>query len=149
MMGTPPNPVPSPREVMQDLQHLIALRPPTDPATGRMFYDITQAAKYRQALQDILDRYGTMENFQEALQEFATGPGPQLASAAAPSVPDRHSLANGSPSPNFMTGPPAASSLMQFARSMMAPGRPPAAAGVAPDAGPSTLIPRPGAGTVL
>ena len=124
---------------MRDRQNLIALRPPTDPVTGRMVYDTPQAAQYRKALLDIVDRYGSLEDFKEALQEFAAGPGPQTATAAAPVVPGQPGLANGPPPPNPMTGPPAASSgLMQFAQQMMAGGGPPTAAG---NAEPPALMP--------
>lgn len=131
---------PSPEVVMRDRQNLIALRPPTDPVTGRMVYDTPQAAQYRKALLDIVDRYGSLEDFKEALQEFAAGPGPQTATAAAPVVPGQPGLANGPPPPNPMTGPPAAASLAQFARSMMAGGPLPAAAG---NAGLPGLMPHP------
>ena len=128
---------PSPEVVMQDRQNLIALRPPTDPATGMMVYDTPQAAQYRKALQSIVSRYGDMESFKDALKKLAAGPGPRLASAASPGVPDQPGLANGPPAPN-MAAPPAAPSLAQFARSLMGPG-PPAAAG---NAGPPGLMPR-------
>ena len=140
---------------MQDVQRLIALRPPTDSATGLMVYDTRQAHEYREALQDILERYGGIESFQKAagLPDPAAVAGPQLAPAAAPAVPGSYSLANGPPPPNPVAGMPAgqsaASSLAAFANNMMAPGPLPGAAGVPQNAGPSAPIPRRGTGTVL
>ncbi len=131
--------MPVPAEVMQDVQRLIALRPPTDPATGLMQYDTEQAHEYREALRDIVDRYGTMEDFQEAarLPDPGAVSGPQLASAASPGPP------------GFTATPPAEVSLAQFAQGLMAPGPLPAAAGVAQNAGLPAVIPRRGTGTVL
>ena len=136
---------------MQDVQRLLALRPPTDPVTGMMVYDTKQAAEYREALQDIVDRYGSMENFQEAarLPDTAAGSGPQLASAAAPDAPDSYSLANGPPPPNPVAAPSAGASLARFAKNMMAPAPGPGASSVPQNAGLPALIPRRGTGTVL
>lgn len=134
---------PSPEVVLRDRQNLLALRPPDDPVTGAMVYDTPQAAQYRKALQGIVDHYGSIENFQDALKKFAAVPASQLAPAAAPGAPGQPGLANGPPAPN-MAGPPAASSLAQFARGLMGPGGPPAAAG---NAAPPALMPRRGAGT--
>ena len=125
---------------MRDRQHLIAIRPPTDPVTGLMIHDTPQAAQYRKALQSIVSRYGDMGSFKDALKKLAANPGPQLASTASPGVPGQPGLAS-APPPNFMTGPPATSSLMQFAQKMMAQDGPPSAADPALPAGP---IPRTG-----
>lgn len=154
MIGTPSNPMPSPEEVQQDVQRLLALRPPTDPATGMMQYDTEQAHEYREALRDIVDQYGSIEDFQEAarLPDPAAVSGPELASAAAPDVPGSYSLANGPPAPNLMAGGPgvpAASSLAAFAKNMMGSGPAPAAGGMAQNAGPPALMPRRGTGTIL
>ena len=106
----PPSLMPQASEAQRDLQRLKALKPPTNPATGLSARQSTkQAAEYRKALQDILDRYGSMDNFQEALQAPAGAPGPQLASAAASDVPD------------FMAGPLADPSLDQFAQNVAQP----------------------------
>ncbi len=140
---------PSPEVVMGDRQRLIGLRPPTDPVTGMMVFDTPQAAEYREALRDIVERYGSIESFQEAMRDSGTGQGPRLASAAAPDVPGSYSLANGPSPPNPVAGLPAASSLAAFAQKMMAPGSDPAAAGVVQNAGPTALMPRRSTGTVL
>ena len=118
-------------EVMRDRQRLIALRPPTDPATGMMHYDTPQAHEYRDALQDIVSRYGSIEEFQEAagLPDSAAVSGPQLAPAAAPDVP------------NVMAGPSAEAALARFAQNMMAPAPLPGAAGVPQNAVPPGLMP--------
>ena len=139
MTGTPPGPMPSPEEVRQDVQRLIALRPPTDPATGVMYYDTEQAHEYREALRDIVDRYGTMEDFQEAarLPDPAAVSGPQLASAAAPGPP------------GFTATAPPGVTLARFAQDMMAPGPLPGAAGAAQNSGPPALMPRRSTGMVL
>ena len=135
--------MPSPEETRQDVQRLLALRPPTDPATGLMQYDTEQAAEYREALRDIVARYNTMEDFQEAagLPDPAAVSGPQLASAASPGPP------------GFTATPPAEVSLAQFAQGLMAPGPPPGpppgAAGAAQNAGLPAVIPRRGTGMVL
>ena len=152
---------------MQDVQRLIALRPPTDPVTGMMYYDTRQAAEYREALQDILNRYGNMEAFQEAarLPDPAAVSGPQLASVDSPGPP------------GFTATPPVEVTLAEFAQRMMAPGLPinpnaqgpqgapggavpgmpapmqpggstPAMAGVAQNAGLPALTSRRGSGTV-
>ena len=126
---------PSPEVVLRDRQNLIALRPPIDPATGMMIYDTQQASQYHEALQSIVSRYGDMGSLKDALKKLATSPGPQLASTASPGVPVQPGLAS-APPPNFMTGPPATSSLMQFAQKMMAQDGPPSAADPALPAGP-------------
>ncbi len=157
--------MPLPEEVMQDVRRLIARRPPTDPATGEMVYHTRQAAEYREALLDIVDRYGDIESFKEAMRDSGVRPEQELAAAAAPAVP------------NVMAAPSAGASLMQFARNMMASGPPinpnaqgpqgapggavpgmpasmqpggstPAVAGVVQNAGPPALVPRRGTGTV-
>ena len=122
-----------------DVQRLLALRPPTNPATGLVQYDTEQASEYREALRDIVARYNTMEDFQEAarLPDPAGVAAPQLASAASPGPP------------GFTATPPAEVSLAQFAQGLMAPGPPPGAAGAAQNAGPPAVIPRRGTGTVL
>ena len=134
MTGTPPGPMPPSEETMQDVQRLIALKPPTDPVTGLMQYDTRQAAQYRHALQDIVDRYGSVESFQDAMRDSGMTPEHQLAKAAPPAAP------------NVMAAPSAEASLAQFAQDMMAPGRPPATVG---NAGPPALLPRRDSGTVL
>ena len=124
---------------MEDLQRLFALKPPTDPATGLMVYDTPQAAQYREALQDIVNRYGSMEDFQEAAQlpDPIAASGPQLASTASPGPP------------GITAAPSAAASLAAFAQKMMQPGGPlPAAPGVPQNAGLPAVIPRRGTGTV-
>lgn len=143
MTGTPPGPMPSPEETMQDVQRLIALRPPTDPATGLMHYDTGQAHEYREALRDIVHRYGSIEEFQKAagLPDPAGPPGPPPGAAASPGPP------------NFTATPPATPpvgvSLARFASDMMAPGPGAGAAGAAQNAGPPALMARRGTGTVL
>lgn len=137
----PPDPVPSPREVMQDLQHLIALRPTVDPMTGQpMPQTKGQAREYREALLDIVDRYGNMEAFQKAAglpsPGSAPAPAPQLASAASPSPP------------NSTATPATNGALAKFAVDMMGPGPLPAAAGAPQNAGPPGLMPRTRAGPV-
>ena len=129
----------SPEEVLRDVQRLIALKPPTDPATGLMYYNTKQAAEYREELREIVSRYGDMETFQKAagLPDPAAASGPQLAPVTAPGPP------------NFTAAPSAEVTLARFAQSMMAPGPLPAAPGVAQNAGPPALIPRRGTGTVL
>ena len=132
----------SPEEVLRDVQHLIALRPPTDPVTGMMVYDTRQAAEYREALLDIVASYGTMKDFQETARlpdpAVVSGPQPALADSPGP--------------PGFTAVPPATSppavSLARFASDMMAPGPLPGAAGAAQNAGPPAVIPRRGTGTV-
>ena len=164
-------------EVLQDVQRLLALRPPTDPATGLMEHDTRQAAQYREALRDIVDRYDSIESFQEAMRNSGAGQDPRLAPAAAPNVPGSYSLANGPPAPNPVAGVPAAVSLARFAQNMMAPGPPinpnaqgpqgapdgavpgmpapmppgvslPATAGVARNAGLPAVTPRRGTGMI-
>ena len=130
----PPDPMPTPTQVQKDLQRLIALTPPIDPETGRRFYAGRGAAKYREFLQHILNSYGSNENFREAAGLPSPGAAP------SPAKPPRRP-----PAPNFMAGPPTDASLAQFARSMMAPGPPPAAAG---NAGPSDPMQRRGAETI-
>ena len=126
--------MPTPAQVQKDLQRVFDLRPPIDPETGRMVYAGRAAAQYRDHLQDILFRYGSNENFREAAGLPSPGAG------TIPAKPPRRP-----PAPNFMAGPPTDASLAQFARSMMAPGPPPAAAG---NVGPSALMPRRGAETI-
>ena len=123
---------------MEDLQRLTALRPPTDPATGMMQYDTEQAHEYREALQGIVTRYGSIENFQEAarLPDPAAVSGPQLASVDSPG------------SPGFTAAPSAEVTLARFAQDMMAPGPLPGAASAAQNAGPPALIPRRGTGII-
>ncbi len=132
--------MPVPAEVMQDAQRLLALRPPTDPATGMMYYDTAQAAEYREALRDIVDRYGTMEDFQEAagLPDPAATSGPQPALASSPGPPGFTAMPPATP--------PAEVTLARFAQDMMAPGPLP---GAAQNVGSPGLMPRRGAGTVL
>ena len=141
--------MPVPAEVMEDVQRLLALRPPTDPMTGLMIYDTRQAHEYREALRDIVDRFGDIESFKEAMLNSGAGQGPQLPSAASSDAPGSYSLANGPPPPNPVAGPPAASSLAAFARDMISSGPLPAAAGAAQNAGPPAIIPRRSTGTVL
>ncbi len=121
---------PTPTQAQRDLQRLIALTPPIDPETGRRFYAGRGAAQYREFLQSILDRYGSNENFREAAGLPSPGAAP------SPAKPPRRP-----PAPNFMAGPPAGSSLAQFAQQMMAPGG-------GGNAGPSALMPRRGVDTI-
>ena len=102
--------MPVPAEVMQDVERLLALRPPTDPATGSMIYDTPQAAQYRKTLLDIAGLYDGMENFKKAMRDSGIGPEQELAKAAAPAVS------------NVIAGPPAEVNLARFAQNMMAPG---------------------------
>ena len=137
--AAPPNPVPPQREVMQDLQHLMALRPTVDPMTGQpMPQTKGQAREYREALLDIVDRYGDMEAFQKAAglpsPGSAPAPAPQLASAASPSPP------------NSTATPPPHVSLARFAADMMGPNPLPAAAGAPQNAGPPGDVTRTRAG---
>ena len=135
--------MPVPAEVRQKVQRLLALRPPTDPATGLMHYDTKQAHEYREALRDIVDRYGSIEEFQEAagLPDPAGAPGPQPASAAVPGPPGLTAMPPATPPP--------APTLARFAADMMAPGPSPATGGVVQNAGLPALMPRRGTGTVL
>lgn len=107
-----------------------------DPVTGEMVYATRQAAQYREALQDIVDRYGTIESFQDAMRDSGMTPEQEIAKAAPPVVP------------SVTAGPPAAASLAEFAQSMMAPSPLPVTAGAAQNAGPPALIPRRGTGTI-
>ena len=128
--------MPLPEEIMQDVRRLVALKPPTDPATGLTVYHTPQAAQYRDALQGIVDRYDSIENFQEAMRDSGVRPEQELAEAAPPAVP------------SFMAAPSAEASLAQFAQAMMAPGPLPAAPMPAQNAGVPALVPRRSTGTV-
>ncbi len=135
--------MPVPAEVRQKVQRLLALRPPTDPATGLMHYDTKQAHEYREALRDIVDRYGSIEEFQEAagLPDPAGAPGLQPASAAVPGPPGFTAMPPATP--------PAEVTLARFAQDLMAPGPLPGAAGMAQNSGPPALMPRRSTGMVL
>lgn len=123
---------------MQDLQRLLALRPTVDPLTGQpMRQTKGQAREYREALRDIVDRYGDMETFQKAAGLPGSASGPQPASVASPSPP------------NFTATPPPRVSLARFAQDMMAPGPLPAAAGAPQNARPPGLMPRTRAGPAI
>ena len=148
----------SPKEILEDVQHLIALRP-TDLVTGTLMgppHSVEYVA-YRKALQDIAGLYDGVANFQDAMRDSGINPEQEIARAAAPVVP------------NVMAGPPAEMNLARFAADMMmaqgpqgapgaaAPGMAdpmqprgplPAAGGMAQNAGLPGSVPRRGTGMI-